>query len=145
MASQDSKYGQLDTSTITNLSFAIFPFDDFTHKRPTGDVEVLLRNGVAESHSIPNSSGYYLFLDILGERHDIVIRSDKYFEATKTIDLVELRTQDASFVKNPVIPIPLLPNASYPFSPSSTLIRGTVKSAPTNMDPNQRPVSNATV
>lgn len=157
MITSDSEYGFLDSSIVTNLSFAIFPYDDFTNTRPIGHVEVvsIRDNGAGSSNlreekggykGIQNSSGFYLFLDIAYDKHLIVIKSDRYFEVNKTIDLSQLRSQDPSFVKNPVIPITLLPNPSYPFSTYTTLIRGTVKTLGTsNTDAVQTPVSSAKV
>jgi hypothetical protein len=135
----------LDTSNITNLSFAIFPIDDFTGKAAIGKVDIFLKRGLEEIPAILNPSGYYLFLDISGDTHEIIIKSDNYFEMSKTINLEEERRDDPSFAKHPVIPFALIPNSAYPFSSNTTLIRGTVKSDPSTTDGTEEPVSNADV
>jgi len=136
----------LDTTNITNLSFAIFTIDDFTRRRAVGKVDVFLKRGLEESPAILNPSGYYLFLNIAGDLAEIVIRSDNYFEINETINLEERRRDDPSFAMHPVIPYALIPNSAYPFSSNTTLIRGTVKSARTSTtDPVEKPISNAVV
>jgi len=138
-----NQYGYLDTSSVENLSFAVLPVDDFTGERPLNTLKVSLQEPYREG--IPNNSGYYLFLDLdANAKYTIVVESDsdQYANYETTIDMATLR-QDPTFQKNPVIPVSLLPNTAYPFSPQTTLIRGIVQTAVASSGANNTPVAGA--
>src|SRR5438067_1834824 len=142
-----SKYGVLDSSLVNNLSFAVFPIDDFTGERPASGIKVSLKEPYREG--ILNNSGYYLFLDLENDaKYTIVIQSDteQYANSETTIDLATLR-QDPNFQKNPVVSILLLPTTAYHFSPQTTLIRGIVQAPLAGSDGNNQnqPVADAQV
>lgn len=128
----NNKYGYLDTSFVSNLSFAVLPVDDFTGEQPIGSIRVSTKD--PDRQGILNKSGYYLFLDLDNTaKYKVDISSDSglYAMSETIIDLAKLR-EDPNFVKNPEVVIKLLPKPSYPFPLRASLIRGIVQGTSQN-------------
>jgi hypothetical protein len=98
---------------ITNLTFAVFPIDDFTGTKPLGKIRVYISE--IEYEGIINHSGYYLFLNL----QDKLLDNDNIF----IIQSLEQYYQDKSVVfskddistKGLVFQENLIPSVFYPF------------------------------
>ncbi len=105
----------------SNLTFAVLLTDEYTQEAPVGGVQVRLKErGVKATE---NLSGYFLFMDLAPGIYAILVESDHYFSAEKSVDT---STLDA---KNPVVQMVLKPNPRYPFPAGATLLRGVVTNA----------------
>jgi hypothetical protein len=117
----------LAEQTLTKLSLAVLPIDDYTDKQPIGEIEFTLN----EKEAIKNPSGYYLFLDLPPGNYKLKAQSQYYLDWEEDKSLPVLG--------EPSITITLKPNPWYPFPEGATLIRGMVK------DADGKPVSEAVV
>ena len=61
----------------TNLSFAVLLFDDFTKRDLLIGVTRVVLNNYSQK-AIKNPSGYYLFLDLVGDIHTVQIENKNY-------------------------------------------------------------------
>jgi len=105
----------------SNLTFAAVLTDEYTQEGPVGGVQVKLKEGGLKATE--NLSGYFLFVDLAPGSYTILVESDHYFPAEKSVDTPTL---DA---KNPVVQMVLKPNPRYPFPARATLLRGVVTNA----------------
>jgi hypothetical protein len=120
-----------DRKNPIRLSFAVALIDEYTGKRPIGDVRVFIQD--QNLKALKNLSGYFFFLDLLDGTYQVQVESEHYFERQITVNVPEPDPL------NPVESITLMPTPSYPFPSGSTLIRGMVQ------DSDGNPVSEATV
>jgi len=128
--------GKMSDKLVTSLYLAVDLVDDYTDKRPMGNVSIALTN----SHTTPiqNLSGYWLFLkshdsENYNTNSSIVIKSSYYFDLVQPINLADV---DPTY---PVILISLIPRPNYPFPSHATLIRGMLA------DNKGKPISNAKI
>jgi hypothetical protein len=102
------------------LSFAVWLVDDYTQKRPLGDVRVTV-NGENSTNvkAVKNLSGYYIFSGLPVGIYTLSVESEHYSSDERIVDI-------SSFVgsKEPVVEVFLKPRPSYPFSDRATLVRG---------------------
>lgn len=105
--------------TVTSLSLAVLPVDEYTQERPLGTVAVAIR----ERHEKPalNLSGYYLFNGLQNGTYTVSVKSDYYFDEEQPV-LVPRPDPKA-----PSITITLKLKPAYPFPSHATLVRGVVK------------------
>jgi hypothetical protein len=120
------------------------PIDDFTGRSPIGKLKIFIKE--LEYASIPNRSGYYLFLDLnekLTDDHTLVIESEEKYYIKQSIPIKDVMGHILK--SQPEVKISLIPNSSYPFSSGITLVRGTVvaNGADNNNIPIKKPVSGA--
>lgn len=106
----------------TNLSFAVRLTDEYTQRKPVGDINVMIKQG--DIQAIKNLSGYYLFTDLIPGNYDVVITSDFYFHEETQKTREDISSLDP---KEPVVEIVLKPKPAYPFPANATLVRGVVK------------------
>lgn len=106
----------------TNLTFAVWPIDDFTNGPPLGGIRIWIRE--ISQEAIKNVSGYYLFLDI-----------DEILPTTFTVSASSYegyyRDQSITIAKSELhgdkaLTLRLVPSTAYPFSANETLLRGLV-------------------
>jgi hypothetical protein len=121
---------QIIDSIITNLTFAVFPVDDFTGEKPLGKIRVYL-NGI-KYEGVLNRSGYHLFLNlqdsILDDGNVLTIKSVQQYYQEKT----KIFSKDEISANNLVFKVDLIPSASYPFAHNETLIKGTIMAETSN-------------
>jgi hypothetical protein len=119
-------------SISSSLSLALWLMDDYTKRRPIGNVKVLIKK--ENLKSFVNLSGYHLFTDLPLGSYEVTVESDFYFPENTTVD-----TSDTSRLKpkSPVIEVTLKPKPSYPFPNNATLVRGLVS--------NSAPIANAII
>lgn len=113
------KYVFLCPSSIS-LSFAVWIFDDYTRKKPSGEVRVTLKEkNVADIKAVKNMSGYYVFCGLPEGNYTLRVESENYFPEERLVDT-------NSFVdsKEPVVEIFLRPRPSCHFPDRATLLRG---------------------
>ncbi len=110
-------------SVSTKLSLGVYIIDDYSGMEATGNFDVSIKG--QNINPVKNPSGYYLFLDLSGDRYDVQVNGGEHF-FDKEIETVKLEDLD---IQNPIINIALCPKPSYKFPPSATLIRGVVKNS----------------
>lgn len=102
------------------LSLVVYLVDEYSNKGITDDLEVSLKDqNMAPVRTI---GGYYIFFDLPDSSYTVQARGGTHYfgEAMAEVQLADL---DA---RNPVVSITLKPTPSYPFPPSSTLVRGSL-------------------
>ncbi len=100
-----------------NLSFAVWPVDDYTQKEPIGKVRVRLKEGNIKA--VKNLSGYHTFSGLPDSTYTLSVEPELYFPEERVVD-----TSSYSGSKEPVIEILLRPRPLYPFPDRATLLRG---------------------
>jgi hypothetical protein len=110
-------------SVSTKLSLGVYIIDDYSGMEAAGNFNVSIKG--QNINPIKNPSGYYLFLDLSGDRYDVKVNGGEHFFDGE-IETVRLEDLD---IQNPIVNVALLPKPSYKFPPSATLIRGVVKNS----------------
>ncbi|HII02534.1 TPA: hypothetical protein HA351_13095 [Methanosarcinaceae archaeon] len=100
-----------------NLSFAVWPVDDYTQKGALGKIRVRLKEGNIKA--VKNLSGYQTFSGLPDDTYTLSVEPELYFPEERKVD-----TSTYSGSKEPVIEIPLKPRPLYPFPDRATLLRG---------------------
>ncbi len=108
-------------SVSTKLSLGVYIIDDYSGMEATGNFDVSIKG--QNINPVKNPSGYYLFLDLSGDRYDVQVNGGEHF-FDEEIENVRLEDLD---IQNPIVNVALSPKPSYKFPPSATLIRGIVK------------------
>lgn len=105
--------------TVTPLSLAVLPVDEYTQETPLGTVAVAIR----ERHEKParNLSGYHLFNGLQNGTYTVSVKSDYYFDEELSVPVPRPDP------KAPSITITLKPKPAYFFPSHATLVRGVVK------------------
>lgn len=102
------------------LSLAVYLVDEYSNKGIIDDLEVSLKD--QNMDPVRTIGGYYIFFDLPDSSYTVQARGGTHYfdEAMAEVQLADL---DA---RNPVVSITLKPTPSYPFPPSSTLMRGSL-------------------
>jgi hypothetical protein len=117
----------VDLRVAKGLRLVVSLIDNFSGKRPVGNIRMLLKD--QHTKMAQNPSGYYLFFKVPGDGVHIRTQSDYYFAVEREIKIPELDPGQ------PVETIRLQPKPCYPFPSRTTLIRGIVKDSQGNLLP----------
>jgi hypothetical protein len=112
-----------ESISITDMTFAVLPEDDFTGEAPIGKLNVSIKE--IDYAPVINRSGYYLFLNLedkLPDNNTLIVESDsrKYYH-DQQISLLK-----ADITNHSVVRVVLLPTSAYPFPSGTTLVRGII-------------------
>ena len=113
----------------TTVSLAVSLTDDYTEKKPIGNIMVTIKEG--DIKAFKNLSGYCLFNDFAPGNYNLLIESEYYFLQETPVNIPQPDP------KNPVVEISLKPIPAYPFPGYATLARGLISDG--------SPVANAQV
>lgn len=115
-----------------NLSFAVNLYDDFSRQGfLIGQTKVFLKE--KDMEAFRNPSGYFIFMDLIGERFTLRIENKNYFDKEIEVVMGDLDP------KYPVVNVTLKPCCLYPFPRGSTSIRGRL------LDNDGSPISDASI
>ncbi|MCP4216788.1 MAG: hypothetical protein GY765_19210, partial [bacterium] len=98
-----------DREIITKAAVAVSLLDEYTERKPMGNVNVSIET--LKTASVKNPGGYYLFLDLADGEYRVEVEAGFYFPADQLV-LVPLTL---------LTDITLKPKPSYPFPAGGTL------------------------
>lgn len=109
------EYQRVDHIRI-RASLVILLIDDYTNKVVNDKSVFVSIEGAAKP--IQKSEGYYIFLNLDRTKVDLTIKSDRYTEESRLIDLSTINNTD------PVLKIRVKPSRNYPLPEGTTSIQG---------------------